>query len=166
MNSPELKSLAMNSLDINQIKEYLPHRYPLLLVDKVLHWESGKCITAIKNVTINEEFFNGHFPHKPVMPGVMMIEALAQTAALLSFLTIDKKPGDNEIVYFLGIDGARFKRPVGPGDQLKMEVEITRQARGIWKYKAQASVDGQIAVEAELMCTMRSTDDPAQPAER
>ena len=166
MNSPELKSLAMNSLDINQIKEYLPHRYPLLLVDKVLHWESGKCITAIKNVTINEEFFNGHFPHKPVMPGVMMIEALAQTAALLSFLTIDKKPGDNEIVYFLGIDGARFKRPVGPGDQLKMEVEITRQARGIWKYKAQASVDGQIVVEAELMCTMRSTDDPAQPAER
>jgi len=162
MNSPELKNLAMNSLDINQIKQYLPHRYPLLLVDRVLHWEAGKNITAIKNVTINEEFFNGHFPHKPVMPGVMMIEALAQTAALLSFLTMDKKSDDSAIVYFAGIDGARFKRPVGPGDQLRMEVEITRQARGIWKYKAQATVDGQIAVEAELMCTMRSANDPSQ----
>lgn len=154
----------MNSLDINQIKEYLPHRYPLLLVDRVLHWESGKTITAIKNVTINEEFFNGHFPHKPVMPGVMMIEALAQTAALLSFLTKGQKPDDNVVVYFIGIDGARFKRPVEPGDQLRMEVEIIRAARGIWKYKAKASVDGQTAVEAELMCTMRSVSDASQPA--
>ena len=154
----------MNSLDINQIKEYLPHRYPLLLVDRVLNWESGKAITAIKNVTINEEFFNGHFPHKPVMPGVMMIEALAQTAALLSFLTMGQKPDANEVVYFLGIDGARFKRPVVPGDQLKMEVEIIRSARGIWKYKAKGSVDGQTAVEAELMCTMRSVSNASQPA--
>lgn len=154
----------MNSLDINQIKEYLPHRYPLLLVDRVLNWESGKTITAIKNVTINEEFFNGHFPHKPVMPGVMMIEALAQTAALLSFLTMGQKPDDNAVVYFIGIDGARFKRPVEPGDQLKMEVEIIRTARGIWKYKAKGSVDGQTAVEAELMCTMRSVSDASRPA--
>lgn len=154
----------MSSLDINQIKEYLPHRYPLLLVDRVLHWESGKTITAIKNVTINEEFFNGHFPHKPVMPGVMMIEALAQTAALLSFLTMGQKPDDNAIVYFIGIDGARFKRPVEPGDQLRMEVEIIRAARGIWKYKAKGSVDGQTAVEAELMCTMRNVSDASQPA--
>ena len=163
MNSPEITQLKMNTLDINQIKEYLPHRYPLLLVDRVLHWESGKKITAIKNVTVNEEFFNGHFPHKPVMPGVLMIEALAQTAALLSFLTLNQKPDDNAIVYFVGIDGARFKRPVEPGDQLKMEVEILRVARGIWKYKASGSVDGQIAVEAELMCTMRSASDASQP---
>jgi 3-hydroxyacyl-[acyl-carrier-protein] dehydratase len=154
----------MNSLDINQIKEYLPHRYPLLLVDRVLAWESGKSITAIKNVTVNEEFFNGHFPHKPVMPGVLMIEALAQTAALLSFLTMGQKPDANSIVYFVGIDGARFKRPVEPGDQLKMQVEILRVARGIWKYKAQGTVDGQVAVEAELMCTMRSASDASQPA--
>ena len=149
----------MNTLDINQIKQYLPHRYPLLLVDRVLDWESGKSITAIKNVTINEEFFNGHFPGKPVMPGVLMVEAMAQTAAILSFLTMGKKPDENTIVYFLGIDGVRFKRPVEPGDQLKMEVEITRVARGIWKYKAKATVDGQLAVEAELMCTMRTVND-------
>ena len=166
MNSPEINHLKMNSLDINQIKEYLPHRYPFLLVDRVLHWESGKNIVAIKNVTANEEFFNGHFPNKPVMPGVMMIEAMAQTAALLSFLTMGKKPGENEVVYFAGIDGARFKRPVGPGDQLRMEVEIIRTARGIWKYKAKASVDGQLAVEAELMCTMRSVVESAQPVEQ
>lgn len=159
MNTPEMKTL-----DICQIKEYLPHRYPLLLVDRVLTWEAGKSITAIKNVTVNEEFFNGHFPHKPVMPGVLMIEAMAQTAALLSFLTMGVKPDDSSVVYFLGIDGARFKRPVGPGDQLKMDVEILRNARGIWKYKAVGTVDGQVALEAELMCTMRSTADSSQPA--
>jgi 3-hydroxyacyl-[acyl-carrier-protein] dehydratase len=154
----------MNTLDINQIKEYLPHRYPLLLVDRVLDWEKDKRMTAIKNVTVNEEFFNGHFPHKPVMPGVMMIEAMAQTAALLSFLSVGKKPDANSIVYFIGIDGVRFKRPVTPGDQLKMDVEILRCTRGIWKYKAIGSVDGQLAVEAELMCTMRSATDASQPA--
>lgn len=155
----------MNSLDINQIKEYLPHRYPFLLVDRVLDWKAGKSITAIKNVTVNEEMFNGHFPHKPVMPGVLMIEALAQTAALLSFLTMGLKPDANSIVYFAGIDAARFKRPVEPGDQIKMEVEILRHARGIWKYKAKATVDGQLAVEAELMCTMRSATDATKSAE-
>ena len=154
----------MNTLDITQIKEYLPHRYPLLLVDRVLDWEKDKRMTAIKNVTVNEEFFNGHFPHKPVMPGVMMIEAMAQTAALLSFLSVGKKPDANSVVYFIGIDGVRFKRPVTPGDQLKMDVEILRCTRGIWKYKAVGSVDGQLAVEAELMCTMRSATDASQPA--
>ena len=157
MSNPEMKTL-----NVTQIKEYLPHRYPLLLVDRVLNWESGKSITAIKNVTVNEEFFNGHFPHKPVMPGVLMIEALAQTAALLSFMTMGRKPDDNSVVYFLGIDGARFKRPVEPGDQLKMDVEILRTARGIWKYKAVGSVDGQVAVEAELMCTIRDVGDASQ----
>jgi 3-hydroxyacyl-[acyl-carrier-protein] dehydratase len=150
----------MNSLDINQIKQYLPHRYPLLLVDRVLDWEAGKHIRAIKNVSANEEFFNGHFPNKPVMPGVLMIEALAQSAALLAFLTIGQKPDANEVVYFLGIDGARFKRPVEPGDQLLLEVEIVRQVRGIWKFQAKGTVDQQLAVEAELMCTMRSISEP------
>ncbi len=150
----------MNSLDINQIKQYLPHRYPLLLVDRVLDWESGKRLTALKNVTINEEFFNGHFPHKPVMPGVLMIEALAQSAALLAFLSMGQKPDENAVVYFVGIDGARFKRPVEPGDQLRMEVEILRQSRGIWKFQARAMVEDQLAVEAELMCTMRTIAEP------
>jgi len=149
----------MNSLDINQIKQYLPHRYPLLLVDRVLNWESGKTIDAIKNVTINEEFFNGHFPNKPVMPGVMTIEALAQTSALLAFLTMGQKPDENAVVYFLGIDKARFKRPVEPGDQLRMHVDILRHSRGIWKFQARATVDDQLAVEAELMCTMRNVAD-------
>jgi 3-hydroxyacyl-[acyl-carrier-protein] dehydratase len=152
------------TLDICQIKQFLPHRYPMLLVDRVLTWEANKSITAIKNVTVNEEFFNGHFPHKPVMPGVLMIEAMAQTAAILSFLTMGIKPDENSVVYFVGIDNARFKRPVGPGDQLKMDVEILRVARGIWKYKAVGSVDGQTAVEAELMCTIRSSADASQPA--
>ncbi len=151
----------MTSLDINQIKQYLPHRYPMLLVDRVLTWESGKSITAIKNVTVNEEFFNGHFPNKPVMPGVLMIEAMAQAAALLSFLTMGKKPDENTLVYFLGIDNARFKRPVEPGDQLKLDVEIVKVTRGIWKYKARATVDGQLAVEGDLMCTLRMVENGA-----
>jgi 3-hydroxyacyl-[acyl-carrier-protein] dehydratase len=154
----------MNTLDINQIKEYLPHRYPMLLVDRVLDYELGKSIVAIKNVTANEEYFNGHFPHKPVMPGVLMIEALAQAAALLSFLTMGRKPDSTSVVYFVGIDAARFKRPVGPGDQLRMEVEIIRSSRGIYKFKARGTVDGETALEAELMCTMRSSTDASQPA--
>ncbi len=146
------------TMDICEIKSYLPHRYPMLLVDRVLNYEENKTLTAIKNVTANEEFFNGHFPHKPVMPGVLMIEAMAQAAALLSFKSIGLKPDENSVVYFVGIDNARFKRPVGPGDQLKMDVEIVRNARGIWKYKAVGSVDGQVALEAELMCTIRSVE--------
>ena len=152
------------TLDILAIKSLLPHRYPLLLVDRVLDWEANKSITAIKNVTVNEEFFQGHFPHKPVMPGVLMIEALAQTAALLSFLSMGVKPEENSVVYFVGIDNARFKRPVEPGDQLKMDVEILRVSRGIWKYKAVGSVDGKVALEAELMCTIRSAQDASQSA--
>ena len=152
------------TLDILAIKSLLPHRYPLLLVDRVLDWEANKTITAIKNVTVNEEFFQGHFPHKPVMPGVLMIEALAQTAALLSFLSMGVKPDENSVVYFVGIDNARFKRPVEPGDQLKMDVEILRVSRGIWKYKTVGSVDGKVALEAELMCTIRSAQDASQSA--
>jgi 3-hydroxyacyl-[acyl-carrier-protein] dehydratase len=158
------QSETPKTMDICEIKSYLPHRYPMLLVDRVLAYEEGKFITAIKNVTVNEEFFNGHFPHKPVMPGVLMIEAMAQTAALLSFKTSGVTPDENSVVYFVGIDSARFKRPVGPGDQLKMDVEILRHTRGIWKYKAVGTVDGQVAVEAELMCTIRSATNASQLA--
>ena len=152
------------TLDILAIKSLLPHRYPLLLVDRVLDWEANKTITAIKNVTVNEEFFQGHFPHKPVMPGVLMIEALAQTASLLSFLSMDVKPDENSVVYLVGIDNARFKRPVEPGDQLKIDVEILRVSLGLWKYKAVGTVDGTVALETEIMCTIRSAQDASQPA--
>jgi 3-hydroxyacyl-[acyl-carrier-protein] dehydratase len=142
-------------MDIQHILRRLPHRYPFLLVDRVLEFEKDVRIKALKNVTMNEPFFAGHFPARPVMPGVLMLEAMAQAAALLSFESMDAEPGDDTVVYFVGIDGARFKRPVGPGDQLILEAAIDRVKSGIYRYKARASVDGQTAVEAELMCTMR-----------
>ena len=142
-------------LDIQHILRKLPHRYPFLLVDRVLEIEKGVRIKALKNVTINEPFFAGHFPARPVMPGVLMLEALAQAAALLSFESLDEDPGEDVVVYFAGIDNARFKRPVGPGDQLILEASIDRQKSGIYRYKTRATVDGNIAVEADLMCTMR-----------
>jgi 3-hydroxyacyl-[acyl-carrier-protein] dehydratase len=146
------------NMDIHQILKLLPHRYPILLVDRVIDIEKGKSISAIKNVTINEPFFNGHFPHRPVMPGVLMLEALAQAAALLAFVTLDVVPDDKTIYYFAGIDGARFKRPVEPGDVLHLNVELDRMKAGIFKFKAQAMVGEEIAVQAELMCTMRRID--------
>ncbi len=142
-------------MDIQHILRKLPHRYPFLLVDRVLEFEKNVRIKALKNVTINEPFFNGHFPARPVMPGVLMLEALAQAAALLSFESLGTEPGDDTVVYFAGIDGARFKRPVVPGDQLVLEAFIDRAKSGIYRYKTRASVDGHTAVEAELMCTMR-----------
>jgi 3-hydroxyacyl-[acyl-carrier-protein] dehydratase len=142
-------------MDIQHILRRLPHRYPFLLVDRVLEFEKNVRIKALKNVTMNEPFFAGHFPARPVMPGVLMLEAMAQAAALLSFESMDTEPGEDTVVYFVGIDGARFKRPVGPGDQLILEAAIDRVKSGIYRYKARASVDGQTAVEAELMCTMR-----------
>ena len=142
-------------MDIHQILKQLPHRYPILLVDRVLEIEKGVRIKAIKNVTINEPFFTGHFPHRPVMPGVLMLEALAQAAALLSFNALDAVPDDNTVYYFAGIDGARFKRPVEPGVQLILEVAVDRMKAGIFKFKARALVGEEVAVEAELMCTMR-----------
>lgn len=145
----------MNTLNIHQIRELLPHRYPMLLVDRVLDWEAGKKITAIKNVTANEEFFNGHFPNHPVMPGVLIIEALAQTAAIFAFMSHESKLDKDAVVYFATIDNARFKRPVEPGDQLVMEAELIRSSRGMWKFKTKGMVDGQLAVEAELMCAIR-----------
>jgi 3-hydroxyacyl-[acyl-carrier-protein] dehydratase len=142
-------------MDIHQILKQLPHRYPFLLVDRVLEIDKGKTIKALKNVTINEPFFTGHFPHRPVMPGVLMLEALAQAAALLAFDALDSSPTDDMVYYFAGIDGARFKRPVEPGDQLVLEVELLRMKAGIFKFKARASVAGDLAVEAELTCAMR-----------
>ena len=151
----------MTVLDIREILEHLPHRYPFLLVDRVVELEKGKRIVAIKNVTINEPFFVGHFPHLPVMPGVLQIEALAQAAGILSFQTMGRVSDDQSVYYFVGIDNARFKRPVGPGDQLRLEVEITRVARSIWKYSGRATVDGQVAAEADLMCTLRQIEPAA-----
>lgn len=142
-------------MDIQRILKRLPHRYPFLLVDRVLEIELHQRIKALKNVTINEPFFVGHFPSRPVMPGVLMLEALAQAAAILSFESADAEPGDDTVVYFAGIDNARFKRPVGPGDQLILEAVIDRAKSGIFRYKTRATVDGALVAEADLMCTMR-----------
>lgn len=143
-------------MDIHQILKQLPHRYPILLVDRVLEVEKGKRIKALKNVSINEPYFLGHFPHRPVMPGVLMLEALAQAAALLAFDMQGITPDNKTVYYFAGIDGARFKRPVEPGDQLILDVELLRMKSGIFKFKALATVNGEVATEAELMCTMRT----------
>ncbi|HEX5312581.1 3-hydroxyacyl-ACP dehydratase FabZ [Aquabacterium sp.] len=142
-------------MDIYKILEKLPHRYPFLLVDRVLEIEDNVQIKAVKNVSINEPFFQGHFPKRPVMPGVLMLEALAQAAALLVFSSQGTTVEDDSVVYFVGIDGARFKRPVEPGDQLVLDVKVDRVKAGIYKFIAQAFVDGDLAVEAQLMCTKR-----------
>jgi 3-hydroxyacyl-[acyl-carrier-protein] dehydratase len=146
-------------MDIHEVLEYLPHRYPFLLIDRVTSYEPGKSITAVKNVTINEPFFSGHFPHRPIMPGVLIIEALAQAAAILSFRTMNHKADEMSVYYFVGIDNARFKRPVVPGDTLMLEVTLKRHARSIWIFSAVARVNDTVAAEAELMCTIRSIDD-------
>ncbi len=144
-----------SSMDVTQIMKYLPHRYPFLLVDRVLELIPNERIVALKNISMNEPQFPGHFPNHPVMPGVLMIEALAQTAGLLAFKSGGDEIGPNSVVYFVGIDGARFKRPVVPGDQLRMEASVLRVTRGIWKFAVKGTVDGQIACEAELMCTLK-----------
>jgi 3-hydroxyacyl-[acyl-carrier-protein] dehydratase len=146
----------MAFMDINEVMRHLPHRYPFLLVDRVLECEPGKRIVALKNVTMNEPHFPGHFPHHPVMPGVLILEALAQAAAVLSYVTENKVPDDSSVVYFAGIDGARFKKPVVPGDQLILKVELLRNMRGIWKYATRAEVDGELVAEAEMMAALRS----------
>ncbi|MFN5881977.1 MAG: 3-hydroxyacyl-ACP dehydratase FabZ, partial [Burkholderiales bacterium] len=134
---------------------------PFLLVDRVIELEPGKRTVAIKNVTMNEPHFTGHFPHYPVMPGVLIIEALAQAAGVLSFATLGQVSDPNSVFFFVGIDKARFKRPVVPGDQLRLEVEILRFARSLSKFRGVATVDGQVAAEAELMCTLRTVEPPA-----
>ena len=143
-------------MDIHRILKQLPHRYPFLLVDRVLELEKGKCIKALKNVTINEPFFEGHFPNRPVMPGVLMLEALAQASALLSFDALNASPDDQMIYYFAGMDGVRFRRPVEPGDQLILLAELVRMKAGIFKFKTRALVGDELAVEAELTCAVRA----------
>lgn len=146
-------------MDIQEIQNLLPHRYPFLLVDRVLEVEKHKKLVAIKNVSVNEPFFQGHFPQKPVMPGVLILEALAQATGLLAFSSVEKGAERNSLYYLVGIDKARFKRPVEPGDQLRLAVETTRVKRGIWVFSTRATVDGETVASAEIMCTERKIDD-------
>jgi 3-hydroxyacyl-[acyl-carrier-protein] dehydratase len=142
-------------MDIREILDTLPHRYPFLLIDRVNELVPGEHIVAQKNVTINEEFFNGHFPHFPVMPGVLIVEALAQAAGILSFKTMGRQSDEHSVYFFVGIDNCRFKRPVVPGDILTLRVTIERQSKLLWKYKGTAHVEDQLAAEADLMCALR-----------
>jgi len=151
----------LTTMKIREILDHLPHRYPFLLIDRVLSCEPGKRVVAVKNVTINEPFFQGHFPHHPVMPGVLIIEAMAQAAAILIVHTEQAKADDRSVFYFVGIDNARFKKPVVPGDVLRLEVALERQLRGIWKFTAQALVAEAVVAEASLMCTGRMLKEDA-----
>lgn len=145
----------MNELDIYEVIKRLPHRYPMLLIDRVLDFKPDESLVALKNVTINEPFFPGHFPNRPVMPGVLVVEAMAQACGILSFKTIGETPDSNTVYLFVGIDNARFKRQVVPGDQLRIEVKLTRKLRGIWKYSATAHVGADLCCSADLMCTFK-----------
>ncbi len=142
-------------MDVNEIREYLPHRYPFLLVDRVTELHLGDRIVAYKNVTVNEPFFDGHFPGHPVMPGVLITEAMAQAAGLLGFKTMDKRPSDGSIYLFVGADKLRFKRQVIPGDRLTLEARYVSDKRGIWKFETRASVDGELAASATILCADR-----------
>ena len=142
-------------MDITEIREYLPHRYPFLLVDRVIDLELGETITAIKNVTINEPFFDGHFPGLPIMPGVLIIEAMAQAAGILGFKTLDKKPSDGSIYMFVGADKMRFKKPVVPGDQLTLKAAIVSSRSGLWKFDCRAEVDGKMVAAGQILCADR-----------
>jgi 3-hydroxyacyl-[acyl-carrier-protein] dehydratase len=145
----------MNSMDIHEVLQYLPHRYPFLLIDRVLNCTPGESLTAVKNVTVNEPFFQGHFPHRPVMPGVMILEAMAQATGILAFRTTQTRPSEHLLYYLVGIDDARFKQPVVPGDQLIIEVRAERNMRGLWKFSAEAKVEGKLVANANLMCARK-----------
>ncbi|CAI8192029.1 MAG: 3-hydroxyacyl-[acyl-carrier-protein] dehydratase FabZ [Marinobacterium sp. xm-d-530] len=142
-------------MDVNEIRKYLPHRYPFLLVDRVVELTPGESIVAYKNVTVNEPFFNGHFPDHPVMPGVLIVEAMAQAAGILGFKTMDKTPQDGSIYYFVGADNLRFKRPVVPGDRLQLEASVLSEKRGIWKFQVKATVEGETVSSATILCADR-----------
>lgn len=145
----------VSTMDIHDVLQHLPHRYPFLMVDKVIDYKLGEYLTAIKNVSYNEPYFQGHFPHRPVMPGVLILEALAQATGILAFKTTQTQPTEKSLYYFVGIDSARFKQPVYPGDQLLLSVKVLRCVRGVWKFEAQATVDGKLVTAAELMCAER-----------
>jgi 3-hydroxyacyl-[acyl-carrier-protein] dehydratase len=142
-------------MDIQEILEHLPHRYPFLLVDRVLECEPGVRLKALKNVSVNEPMFTGHFPERPIFPGVLIMEALAQATGILAFKTTESKPDGTTLYYFAAIDSCRFKQPVVPGDQLILEVTLLKQKRNIWKFNAEASVDGKVVASAELMCAQQ-----------
>ncbi|GAB2517322.1 3-hydroxyacyl-ACP dehydratase FabZ [Microbulbifer agarilyticus] len=142
-------------MDVQEIRQYLPHRYPFLLVDRVVELEEGKSIKGYKNISINEEVFNGHFPEVPIFPGVMIVEALAQVSGILGFKTLGQKPEDGYLYLFAGIDNVRFKRQVVPGDRLQLESEVVSERRGIWKFAGKASVDGELAASANILCAVR-----------
>jgi 3-hydroxyacyl-[acyl-carrier-protein] dehydratase len=148
----------MAEMDVNAVLAHLPQRYPMIMVDRVKECEPGKRILALKNVSANEPYFPGHFPHRPIMPGVLILEAMAQTAGVLMFRTNGTMPDDKTVYYYVGIDKARFKRPVVPGDQLEIEVHFHRQLRGIAKFNCSARVDGQVVAEATILCSMQSID--------
>ena len=145
----------ISTLDINEIMRHLPHRYPFLLVDRVTDFRVGEYLHAIKNVTVNEPCFTGHFPHRPVFPGVLILEALAQATGILAFRTMNELPDEGSLYYFVGIDRARFKKPVEPGDQVELKVTLTRRKQAMWKFDAVALVDGKIVCSAELMCAKK-----------
>lgn len=145
----------MNEFDVSQVMQYLPHRYPFLLVDRIVEYKKGESLTAIKNVTINEPFFQGHFPHYPVMPGVLVIEALAQACGILAFKSMGVSPDNGGTIYLVGVDKARFRHPVEPGDQLSLNATVVRQMKGIWKFNAMAYVGDKLCVSAEIMSTYK-----------
>ena len=149
----------MAEMDIGEILKYLPHRYPMLLIDRVVEIQLGESLVAIKNVSYNEPYFQGHFPNRPVMPAVIILEAMAQATGILVLRSMDKLPSEKSIYYFVGIDGARFRRPVEPGDQLRIEVTLIRSSRGIWKLRAEATVDGETVASGDLMGAMREIED-------
>jgi 3-hydroxyacyl-[acyl-carrier-protein] dehydratase len=152
----------MADMDIHEVLKYLPQRYPILMIDRVLTCEPGKRIVALKNVSMNEPHFPGHFPVRPVMPGVLILEAMAQAAAILALRTLDVKPDDKLVYYYAGIDNARFKRPVEPGDQMLVEVAILGSKRGIWKFGCTARVGEALVAEADILCTVRPVADAAK----
>ena len=154
---PDRLEAVERTMDIHKVLSLLPHRYPFLLVDKVIDYKINDYLIALKNVSYNEPFFMGHFPVRPVMPGVLIVEAMAQATGLLAMASRPDEVG-NKLYYFVGIDKARFKRPVEPGDQLIMEVKLGPVRRGIWKFDAEARVDDRVVATAEVMCTARDVD--------
>ena len=150
----------MAEMDVNEVLAHLPQRYPLLMIDRVKELEPGKRIVALKNVSVNEPYFPGHFPHRPIMPGVLILEAMAQAAGVLVFRSDGTRPDDKTVYYYVGIDNARFKRPVVPGDQLELEVRLERNLRGISRFGCEARVEGKVVAEATILCSMRAIENP------
>ena len=148
----------MTQIDINQIQEILPHRYPFLMIDRVIEVDPGKTLTAIKNVSVNEPFFEGHFPHYPVFPGVLMLECIAQASAILASLMIDATASGKNVYLFAGVDKARFKRPIGPGDQLFIDVEFVKHVKSLWRCAGTIKVDRELTCSADVLFTHREIE--------